>query len=204
MKKFAVFLCTAVLVFGAVGAVSATVVDFDDVTALLGERPIPTNYKDLTWTGFAVTHDDTYNGMYSNTVEFPSGNYAAFNREGALSISLNLGDDFDFIGAYFAALAEKDVKSSRASTSITVWGYNDGKEVDFASMDLSTSFGWFQVGLEGVDQIDFVSSGGGKYWLMDDLTFTPAPVPEPATMLLVGAGLIGLAGVGRRKFVRKT
>jgi len=54
---------------------------------------------------------------------------------------------------------------------------------------------------------DLTSDQRDSHWAFDILGVNQASqggqVPEPATMLLLGSGLIGLAGYGRKKFFKK-
>jgi hypothetical protein len=163
----------AALIFYA-GASSATVVDFDDLT---GAGNLATNYAGLSWSPGWFYYDDVqppYNPS--------SGVQRVYTDVSGVQQSFAFSNDVLFDGAYFAGYY-----------SVALNLYNDDVLVhSTASIDIDENPRFLAAGYSGlIDKV--VVSGTEGYFVMDDVTYHAASVPEPATVALFGLGLLGFA-----------
>ena len=178
---------------------------------------------DVEYLGLYITLNKVYFGLQTgfNVAAADVSGY----RPGDFALDVN-GDgmydyaiDFSVSGAT-ASFSLYDVTSWKDSDFFSIanpFEMNEGTKIDdftgaFGSGTYANnSDGGTSYVLEGSFDLDLLDAYAGSdigiHWTMqcgnDYLNQTSAPVPEPATMLLFGCGLIGLAAVGKKSSNRQ-
>jgi hypothetical protein len=88
-------------------------------------------------------------------------------------------------------------------STMTIQGFGnfiarDGADYGNNTINRIAPFTAAELGLSQFDEVE-INFGGSA--AIDNIRSTP--VPEPATMLLLGSGLIAIAGVGRKKILKR-
>ena len=184
MKRLLSSFALAVASLAAAPFASATVLDFDD----LPEGAVPANYGGLDWSAgdwSAFGDEGVPFTPHSGSMSISSG---FLDADSATAIGLGAGKTFQ--GAWFAGFGD---------VHVTFELFDHGKSVATSStLTTSATPTWLASGYAGeVDEV-IVSSDAQDGFVMDDLTFSAAAVPEPGSTALIAGGLLLLAAVARR------
>lgn len=205
------------LVFVGGNAMSATVVNFDDLNTTTGPVLVPTPYEGFTWgtinnPAFTAINDIHWTGVggYNNSFGAPSAPNGVLNS-GIVNITRSDNSTFNFLGAYFAPFTSSSDINSQGQTALNLFveGYNGASLVGTATIAFpAAGYIWLQADLIGVTSLVIFGTNPAiqpfqTRWAMDNFTYeTTSAVPVPAAIWLFGSWLAGLGVFGKRHFSR--
>ncbi len=213
MKKFLMFLCAMMLVFGMVGSASAATYNFEDMidywnvagTSYGEDQTISHN-----WDSVSLNENDQlhYTHIITDDVDFGAGDLVT-SASLELDFTNDLYDGSIYIpGGFMGFFGTWNDQTEHVYYAFDngAWTYLD--EVDNGQYDISIDLALLNN--DGQLSIDLAVSnwdtGNTIAWLDHSLlsgTAETAPVPEPSTILLMGVGILGMVGYSRKRLTKK-
>jgi len=214
MKKFLMVLCAVMLVFCVTGSASADFfIDFEDGVEG-GEINDITGVTFEDAFGYTSRYGDSRTNNYNTTSDDMNQSWNSGNWHHNGYMWLWAGPDasaqgvtIDFTnndGTWF------ETGYSSSSTFYVDAYLTDGTMVNVTgAANTGGPMGYLTVTATTGLFIDYiVLYDTGNQWLVDDMSGNASdvntPVPEPSTILLMSAGLLGLVGYNRKRFSKKS
>jgi hypothetical protein len=196
VKKMITAMAAVLFAVGIAGWAQAAVIDFNGVDNTAGDVFINPYSED----GFTLSNSggDSNAGLfwyrYGSDNADPDGATFSHNYlSSTTTLTKDGGGTFDFNSIYLG-----DVYNAAMGGDVR-FDFSTGPSVT-VSLDSLVGLQKFTFDRTGVDYVSWIPLTTHGPWLqLDDITVNGGgTVPEPTTMLLLGLGLMGLAGVRRK------